>query len=67
MPKRTLLNIPPKQKSYGTVARNAAPWARLMDTEENAARYLRMADAYHALAEQEEQLESNVARFNLKR
>ena len=30
--------------------------ARLMDTEENAARYLRMANAYDALAKQEEQL-----------
>ena len=30
--------------------------ARLMDTEVNAARYLRMADDYDALAKQEEQL-----------
>jgi hypothetical protein len=30
--------------------------AQLMDTEENAARYLRMADDYDALARQEEQL-----------
>ena len=30
--------------------------ARLMDTEENAAMYLRMADDYDALAKQEEQL-----------
>jgi hypothetical protein len=37
--------------------------ARLMDTEENAARYLRMVDAYDALAEQEEQLARDVARF----
>ena len=41
--------------------------ARLMDTEENAARYLRMADAYDALAEQEEQLARDVVRFKLKR
>ena len=41
--------------------------ARLMDTEENAARYLRMADAYDALAKQEEQLARDVVRFNLKR
>ena len=40
--------------------------ARLMDTEENAARYLRMADAYDALAEQEEQLARDVVNFNLK-
>ena len=38
-----------------------------MDTEENAARYLRMADAYDALAKQEEQLARDVVRFNLKR
>ena len=37
-----------------------------MDTEENAARYLRMADAYDALAEQEEQLARDVVNFNLK-
>ena len=30
--------------------------ARLMDTEVNAARYLRMADDYDALAKQEERL-----------
>jgi len=41
--------------------------ARLMDTEENAARYLRMADSYDALAKQEEQLARDVVRFNLKR
>ena len=41
--------------------------ARLMDSEENAARYLRMADAYDALAKQEEQLARDVVRFNLKR
>jgi hypothetical protein len=41
--------------------------ARLMDTEANAARYLRMADAYDALAEQEEQLALDVVRFNLER
>ena len=41
--------------------------ARLMETEENATRYLRMADAYDALAEQEEQLARDVARFKLKR
>ena len=40
--------------------------ARLMDTEENAARYLRMADAYDALAEQEEQLARDVVRFNAR-
>ena len=40
---------------------------RLMDTEENAARYLRMADSYDALAKQEEQLARDVVRFNLKR
>ena len=38
-----------------------------METEENATRYLRMADAYDALAEQEEQLARDVARFKLKR
>ena len=41
--------------------------AGLMDTEENATRYLRMADAYDALAKQEEQLARDVVRFNLKR
>jgi hypothetical protein len=38
-----------------------------MDTEANAATYLRMADAYDALAEQQEQLASDVVRFNLNR
>jgi hypothetical protein len=41
--------------------------ARLMDTEESAARYLRMADAYDALAGQEEQLARDVVKFKLKR
>jgi hypothetical protein len=35
--------------------------ARLMDTEVNAARYLRMADDYDALAKQEEQLARNLS------
>jgi hypothetical protein len=41
--------------------------ARLTDTEENAARHFRMADAYDALAEQEQQLARDVVRFNLER
>jgi hypothetical protein len=41
--------------------------ARLMDTKENAARYLRMADDYDALAEQQEQLARDVVRLNHKR
>jgi hypothetical protein len=41
--------------------------ARLMDTEANAATYLRMADNYDALAEQEEQLARDVVMFNLNR
>ena len=40
--------------------------AGLMSTEENAATYLRMANGYDALAEQEEQLACDVVRFNLK-
>jgi hypothetical protein len=41
--------------------------ARLMDAEENAARYSRMADSYDALADEEEQLASDAVRFDLKR
>jgi len=42
--------------------------ARLMTTKgTTTARYLSLADAYDALAEQEEQLARDVVRFNLKR
>jgi hypothetical protein len=66
----------PKRKAYEHIAQGrklrhraeeCRTLARLMDTEANAARYLRMADAYDALAEQEEQLASDVVRFNLNR
>jgi len=37
------------------------------DHQGTTARYLSLADAYDALAEQEEQLARDVVRFNLKR
>jgi hypothetical protein len=64
----------PKRKAYDHIAQarklrdrgeECRTLARLMDTEANAATYLRMADAYDTLAEQEEQLASDVVRFNL--
>jgi hypothetical protein len=66
----------PNRKAYNHIAQarklrdrgeECRTLGRLMDTEANAATYLRMADAYGALAEQEEQLASDVVRFNLNR
>jgi hypothetical protein len=67
----------PKRKAYQHIAQarklrhrgeECRTLARLMDTEANAATYLRMADAYDGLAdEQEKQLARDVVRFNLKR
>jgi hypothetical protein len=66
----------PKRKAYDHIAQarklrhrgeECRTLAQLMDTAANAATYLRMADAYDALAEQEEQLASDVVRFSLIR
>jgi hypothetical protein len=43
-------------KAFATAQRNARTLARMMISEPNAAAYLRFADAYDALAEQQEQL-----------
>jgi hypothetical protein len=40
--------------------------ARLMTSPSNAARYLKLSEAYDALAAQEEQLATEVMGFNIK-
>jgi hypothetical protein len=67
MPKRTSGEHTAQAQKLRHRGEECRTLARLMDTEENTARYLRVADAYDALAEQEEQLARDVVIFELKR
>ena len=55
MLKRTAAEHTAQAKKLRHRGEECGTLARLMDTEVNAARYLRMADDYDALAKQEEQ------------
>ena len=56
MLKRTVAEHTAQAKKLRHRGEECRTLARLMDTEENAAMYLRMADDYDALAKQEERL-----------
>jgi hypothetical protein len=60
-----LANIGSTRISQATALRNAGTLARMMISEANAAAYLRFADAYAALTEQQEQLARYIAEVKI--